>query len=82
LCDQLATTDLPGAAVALAATIAESAPLSLLAIRATMRPKLVADVSVALDLEHAAQVALLGTDDFREGVDASVNRRAPEFAGR
>lgn len=82
LCDQLATSDLRGEALALAASIAESAPLSLLAIRATMRRKLVADVSAALDLEHAAQVALLDTDDFREGVDASVNRRTPEFTGQ
>lgn len=81
LCDRLAEGDLREAALAMAAEIAGSAPLSLAAIRATMRRRLVAEVSAALDLEAEAQSALLGTGDFTEGVRASVERRTPIFNG-
>lgn len=69
------------AAVDFATEIAQSAPLSLDAIRATLRRDLVDHVSTALDHEAAAQAALLPTSDFREGLDAARNRRAPDFAG-
>jgi enoyl-CoA hydratase/carnithine racemase len=81
LCDRLATGDPRAAAVELAAEIAQSAPLSLVSIRATMRRALVADVCSALDTEAQAQAALLGTADFREGVEAARARRAPVFGG-
>jgi enoyl-CoA hydratase/carnithine racemase len=81
LCDRLAPADPREAAVELAAEIAESAPLSLVSIRATMRRALVADVSAALDTEAQAQAALLGTADFREGVEATRARRTPVFGG-
>ena len=81
LCDRLTPDDPREAAVGLAAEIAESAPLSLVAIRATLRRALVADVSAALDTEAQAQAALLGTADYREGVEAARARRAPVFDG-
>ena len=81
LCDRLTQEDPRQAAVGLAAEIAESAPLSIVAIRATMRRALVADVCAALDTEAQAQAALLGTADFREGVEAARARRAPVFGG-
>ena len=81
LCDRLAEGDLREAALGLAAEIAGSAPLSLSAIRATMRRRLVADVSAALDAEAEAQSALLGTADFTEGISASIERRIPVFTG-
>ena len=81
LCDRLTPADPREAAVGLAAEIAGSAPLSLVAIRATMRRTLVADVSAALDTEAQAQAALLGTADYREGVAAASARRAPVFGG-
>jgi enoyl-CoA hydratase/carnithine racemase len=81
LCDRLAEDDLREAAVSAATEIAGSAPLSLAAIRMTMRRRLVADVWAALDTEAEAQSALLGTADFAEGIRASIERRAPEFAG-
>lgn len=68
-------------ALALAAEIAGSAPLSLAAIRSTMRRALVADVHAALDAEAAAQSALLATTDFTEGVAAAVAKREPCFTG-
>lgn len=69
------------AAFELAAEIAESAPMSVTAIRATMRREVVAAVSAALDEEAAAQTALLPTADFREGLDAARSRRTPTFMG-
>ena len=78
LADRLAS-DPRQAAVELAAEIAQSAPLSVEAIRETMRRELVSAVSAALDEEAAAQAALLPTADFREGLDAARNRRTPVF---
>ena len=80
LCDEVAD-DPRAAAVAFAERIAASAPLSLPAIRATMRRALVADVSAALSTEADAQAALLGTADFAEGIAASIGKRAPQFVG-
>ncbi|MFC4504470.1 MULTISPECIES: enoyl-CoA hydratase/isomerase family protein [Streptomyces] len=78
LCDRVAD-DPRGAAIAFAAEIAASAPLSLPAIRSTMRRSMVAEVSAALDIEAHAQAALLGTADFAEGIAASVEKRRPHF---
>jgi enoyl-CoA hydratase/carnithine racemase len=80
LCDQVA--DEPRtAAVEFALQIAASAPLSVPAIRATMRRSLVSEVAAALDVEATAQAALLDTADFAEGVSASIEKRAPQFIG-
>ena len=78
LCDRGAD-DPRGAAIAFASEIAASAPLSLPAIRSTMRRSMVAEVSAALDIEANAQAALLGTADFAEGIAASVEKRQPRF---
>lgn len=80
LCDRLAD-DPRAEAVAFAGEIAGSAPLSLTAIRATMRRGLLAEVATALEGEADAQAALLPTTDFAEGVDAAMGRRAPVFVG-
>jgi enoyl-CoA hydratase/carnithine racemase len=81
LCDRTTDDDPRGTAIELAARIAESAPLSLAAIRSTMRRRLVADVHAALETEAAAQSALLETGDFREGVTAAMEKRTPAFTG-
>lgn len=70
------------AAQQLAVEIAGSAPLAVRAIRRTMRGALADDVRAATELEHAAQQVLRRTDDYREGVAASVERRTPRFTGR
>jgi enoyl-CoA hydratase/carnithine racemase len=80
LCDGVAD-DPRAAAVELASRIAASAPLSVPSIRATLRRSLVSEVSAALDLEADAQAALLGTDDFAEGIAASIAKRPPNFVG-
>ncbi|BEL03752.1 enoyl-CoA hydratase/isomerase family protein [Actinoplanes sichuanensis] len=80
LCDQLADDPRAGA-LALAEQIASSAPLSLVAIRATLRRRVTALAEAALDEEAAAQAALLGTADFAEGLSAAAGKRSPNFVG-
>jgi len=83
LCDQLAPEDdLRATAHALAGQIAASAPLAVAAIRATMRGDIVERVRKALDREAGEQDRLRQTEDFREGVTASFERRDPHFEGR
>jgi len=81
LCDRLADDPREGAR-AFAAQIAASAPLAVRAIRDTMRAGLVAHFAAALQHERNEQLALIRTDDFKEGVDASLQRREPRFTGR
>lgn len=83
LCDRLVPAErLREGAHDLAREIAESAPLAVRAIRRTMRGGLVAEVSAATAVEHAAQQVLRRTDDYREGVAATAERRPPNFLGR
>jgi enoyl-CoA hydratase/carnithine racemase len=69
------------AALALAAEIAENAPLGLLATRATMRGDLADRVRRATEHELEQQTRLRKTDDFKEGVKAVSERRVPNFKG-
>jgi enoyl-CoA hydratase/carnithine racemase len=83
LADVLVSQDeVRSAAMALAAEIAENAPLGLMATRATMRSGLAERVRAATEHELAEQTALRKTDDFKEGVKAMAERRTPKFAGR
>jgi len=70
------------AALALAAEIAENAPLGVLATRATLRAGLADRVAKATEHELAEQSRLRKTDDFKEGVKAVAERRVPSFTGR
>ncbi|WP_435111677.1 enoyl-CoA hydratase/isomerase family protein [Nocardiopsis synnemataformans] len=81
LCDRVTDGDPREAAVAWAEEIAGSAPLSLTAIRATLRRDIASRVVAALDEEATAQTALLETKDFAEGVAASIGKRPPVFTG-
>jgi enoyl-CoA hydratase/carnithine racemase len=81
LADRLVDDDPRPAALDFAGEIAASAPMSLVAIRATMRRTLNAQVHAALDQEAAAQTVLLDTKDLREGIDASIGKREPVFVG-
>lgn len=76
------TEELRDAAHAFAAQIATSGPLAVVAIKETMRGRLAAEVAAVTAREQAAQVALRATSDFAEGVQATTERRAPEFQGR
>lgn len=66
----------------LAAEIAAAAPLAVRAIRATMRDGLAAAVQTATGHELREQDRLRQTEDWREGIRASSERREPRFTGR
>ncbi|GLR83838.1 enoyl-CoA hydratase/isomerase family protein [Bradyrhizobium iriomotense] len=70
------------AAMKLAAEIAECSPLGLISTRATMRNGLADRVMAATNHELAEQTRLRATEDFREGVKATEERRAANFRGR
>lgn len=83
LADVLTTQDnVRAAAIALAMEIAECAPLAVIATRATLRQGLAERVAHATEHELAEQSRLRNTDDFREGIRASNERRRPDFKGR
>lgn len=69
-------------ATELAAEIAQSSPLGVMATRATLRAGLADRVAAATERELAAQMQLRSTTDFREGVAAMAERRLPRFVGK
>ncbi|HEY2154536.1 MAG TPA: enoyl-CoA hydratase/isomerase family protein, partial [Isosphaeraceae bacterium] len=85
LCDGLASNepadDLITKARDFSAEIAAGAPLALRSIRATIRGDLAEQVREATDHEADEQMRLFGTDDFKEGVRATAERRPPNFTG-
>ena len=70
------------AAMKLAAEIAECSPLGLLSTRATMRAGLAERVMAATNHELAEQTRLRSTEDFKEGIKATEERRVANFRGR
>ena len=85
LCDGLASNepadDLRTKARDFAAEIAAGAPLAVRSIRATMRGDLAEQVLEATTHEAAEQERLFATNDFKEGVQATAERRPPSFTG-
>ncbi|SEG90515.1 Enoyl-CoA hydratase/carnithine racemase [Thermomonospora echinospora] len=70
------------AALTWAAEIAACAPLAVRSIRETLRSGLADAVGQALEREVAEQARLWETEDSREGIAASLERREPRFVGR
>ncbi len=82
LVDVLAPTEgLRAAALALAAEIAQSAPIAVQSTRRTLRSGLADAVAAATDHELAEQTVHFETADFKEGVAAMSERRLPAFRG-
>lgn len=70
------------AAIALAAEMAEGAPLALRSVRKTLRGDLAQEVKAQTDHEYAEQQWLARTEDHAEGIRAVAERRAGMFKGR
>lgn len=82
LCEELAEPDdLRERARAFAAGFVGSAPLAVQSIKATLRRGLTERVRGVLDHELAEQTRLRRTQDFREGIKATSERRPPRFTG-
>ncbi|GIS90826.1 MAG: enoyl-CoA hydratase [Pseudomonadota bacterium] len=82
LADQLvAQEEVRNVAGALAREIAQSGPLAVQAIRATLRQGLAEAVISATEHELTEQSRLRNTEDFSEGVRAMAERRLPRFSG-
>jgi 2-(1,2-epoxy-1,2-dihydrophenyl)acetyl-CoA isomerase len=82
LCDRvLPLAELREGARDFAREIALSAPLAVRSIRETLRGDLAARIREATDREKSEQERLQQTQDFREGVRAMGERRAPNFSG-
>ncbi len=69
-------------ALALAAEIAEAAPLAGESTRATLRQNLADAVEQQLEREFSEQERLARTQDHREGMRAVIQRRAGNFSRR
>lgn len=69
-------------ALALAAEIAENAPLAVTSVRATLRAGWAEAIRRQTDHEFAEQFRLQQTEDHREGVRAVAERRPGVFKGR
>jgi len=78
LVDEVAD-DVRGAAMKLAAEIAENAPLAVQSTRATFRGELAAAVKAQTDHEFKEQNWLRKTKDYAEGVRAVAERRPGNF---
>ena len=65
-----------------AAEIATAAPLAVASIRATMRAGLGQRYREATAHEGVEQARLRVTEDFREGIKATAERRPANFSGR
>lgn len=83
LCDRLVECDdLLEEARRFAVEIAKSAPLAVASIKSSLTRGLADRVASAIEVEVAEQERLKLTEDHREGVRATAERRLPSFVGR
>ena len=78
----LAPDQLLEQALAVARGIAQKAPLAVAGAKASLDRGFEADLARGLAIEQDSVVLLFATQDKKEGLDAFVERRTPNFAGR
>jgi len=66
----------------LARTIATKSPLALRQAKQALQQAFEGPLSSGLEFERKAFVMLAGSEDRREGIDAFLEKRKPEFKGR
>jgi len=82
LADYLVEKDLlMNKAKELAEEINSAGPLGVQSIRNTLNQGLADDIEAILKIELSEQIKLKQTDDFKEGIEASLERREPIFKG-
>jgi enoyl-CoA hydratase/carnithine racemase len=74
--------DVLDAAMTMARTIADNAPIAVRATKAAIRRGLALHVREAANAEAYAQAETLMTEDAREGIAALLAKRVPSFSGR
>ncbi len=80
LVDKLTTKEtLLKESIRFASEIATSAPMAVESIRATVKGDLADQVEKVVSLELSEQIRLQKTDDFKEGIASSLERRDPKF---
>jgi 2-(1,2-epoxy-1,2-dihydrophenyl)acetyl-CoA isomerase len=78
----VAVEELDSAVDELAQRLAESAAISIAAIKAELNYAMNADLSAALDFEAVNQGDCFRSEDFAEGVAAFLQKRKPVFQGK
>ena len=73
---------LRAAAHEMALEIASAGPLAVMSVRETMRMGLPEKVRAATARELQEQNKLQGTEDMKEGIKATAERRPAKFVGR
>ncbi len=73
--------ELDNAAITLATELAQAAPLAYAAAKENLRRGLDRDLDDVLRIGIDVQTTLIKSDDFAEGVDAAVAKRAARFSG-
>ena len=69
-------------ALEVARRIADLSPLAVQLIKKVVRHGTEVSISAALEMERMAHIEMFGTEDMREGTQAFLEKRPPEFRGR